>query len=225
MKPWHFVVSHLGLACIVALALVAWAGWHRPIPTSIIEKPILQVQPGQERIVPIVVGGQTVPQIVTAPSPSVRVITSPAQPVVVSTPSQRTAVEKQANLVVTFDLTRDCVHPDVQGPPDPTCGKPVDGHIELVQNGGGFVRVASPGQPIETGPITTQVNHVTPPAVHPWGVGVAAMGIADQTGFHGVAGPDVSYTRTFGALTFHAAAIADLRGDGIGGFASLNIQF
>ena len=225
MKPWHFVVSHLGLALIVALGIVAWTGWHRAIPTSIIEKPILQVQPGQERIVPIVVGGQTVPQIVTAPSPDVRVITSPAAPIVVSTHSQRTAVEKQANLVVTFDLTRDCIHPDTTAAPDPTCGTPVDGHIELVQNGGGFVRVASPGQQIETGPITTQVNHITPPAIHPWGVGIAAMGIADQAGFHGVAGPDVSYARQFGSLTFHATGVVDVRGNGVGVLASLNIQF
>lgn len=226
LKLWHLIVSHLGLALIAALSLAAWYGWHRPpVQTVPLTTKILQMQPGETKVVPVIVNGQTIPQTVTAPSPTVRVIVSPAAPVTV-TPAQRTAEEKQADIIVTFDLTRDCVHPDIAGIPDPTCGKPVDGHLELVQQGGGFVRLASPGQPVETGPITTQVNRVIPPApVRPWSFGMGAIGIADHSGFHGVVGPDLAYHRSLGFAELTAVAVADIHGSGVGGLAMLNIPF
>ena len=166
LKAWHLVVSHIGVVLIAGLGILAWTGWHREIPHQIITREVQTVKPGETKVVTVPVGGQDVRYVVTAPSPTVRVITAPAAPVVVQTPQQNAEVVRQANIVVTFDLTRDCVHPDVVGPPDPTCGKPVDGHIELVQNGAGFVRVTSPDDDLQTGPIQTQINNVQPPEKH-----------------------------------------------------------
>lgn len=161
MKWFHWLATHVALAIVIVSLGTAWYYAHKPVP-QIITHEVQTVVPGETRVVPVVVGGTTVPQVVTAPAPTVRVIVSPSAPVVV-TPNQQRQAEGQANLVVKFDITRDCVHPDTPNIPDPTCGKPVDGHIELVQNGAGFVRITTDSnEKITTGPITTQVNHVQP---------------------------------------------------------------
>ena len=160
LKAWHLIVSHVGLVLIAVLGFAAYTGWHRTIPPQIITREVQTVKPGETRIVTIPVAGQAVRYTVTAPSPTVRVITAPAAPVIVQTPQQAAAVERQANIVVQFDELRRCVHPETVGPPDPTCGKPVHPHVELVQNGAGFVRVASPEDDLQTGPIQTQLNRV-----------------------------------------------------------------
>lgn len=158
MKPIHWALTHLGVLLVGALVVVAWAGWHRPVVTQWLKPQVVNVPTGGQRDVStVIVPGVTVPQTVTAPTPTIRIITSPATPVVLN-PQQQQAAEQAANIVVKYDITYDCVHPDVQQAPDPTCGKPVDGHMLLVQDGAGFVRIANPGQPIVTGPIITQVK-------------------------------------------------------------------
>jgi hypothetical protein len=180
VRWWHFVASHAGIAALVLAVVLAWTGWHRSIPERIIERQVTQVQPGETKTIYVTVPGVNtqVPQIVTAPSPDVRIITSPAAPVVV-TPAQQRAAERQANLVMSFDEKRRCVHPDTTGAPDPTCGTPVHPHVELVQNGAGFVRLSSPDDDLQTGPITTRVNHVITARPKPWevraGIGVSSL--------------------------------------------------
>lgn len=176
LQWWHIVVSHLGLALIVALGLAAWWGWHRPpVTVPVVSKEVQQVPVGGTRPIIVTVPGipGSIPQVVTAPAPEVRIITTPQT--VTVTPSQQAAAEAKAPVVITVPLIRDCVHPDVQGPPDPTCGKPVDPSLTLVQSrSGGYVRLAGPSDTMQTGPVETRVNGVRPVARTPWEIRVAA---------------------------------------------------
>lgn len=169
-----WIFTHLTVALLVALTIIAWVGWHRP-PQIIqtVSKEVQQVPVGGEKAIVVTVPGigSSLPQVVTAPAPDVRVITAP--PVVV-TPQQQAAVESKAPVVITVPLLHDCVHPDTAGAPDPTCGKPADPTLTLVRAGDGYTVLHQPSDQLVTGPVQTRLNDVRPVARHPWEVRVGA---------------------------------------------------
>ncbi len=178
LRWWHFLASHAVIAALCLVSGLAWLGWHRaPEIRQVVSHEVQQVPVGATQPIVVTVPGVStiqVPQIVTAPAPDVRIITTPA-PVVV-TPAQQAAAEAKAPVVITVPLVHLCVHPDQVGLPDPTCGKSVDPDLTLVATpSGGYARLATTTDTLQTGPIATRVNGVAAATARkPWEVRVGA---------------------------------------------------
>lgn len=216
----QWIATHATAALLVALAIVAWFGWHQPAKVVQVPGAIQQVPVGQTRTVIMQLPGTVikVPEVVTAPSAGVRVITT--QPAVVTPEQQRSAVAA-APEHIQVTIRRICVHPEGQAP-DPTCGKPLSPDIDIVRNGGGASIVQTHDESVNTqlGLVTTTLHVPTSrPNPYTFRVGVAAT----TNGFGPAA--QVQYTRgplfAQGTLVYTGTSVTR----GFDGLLMVGIQF
>jgi len=177
VRPIHWVGTHLGAAAFAALIVLAYWGWHRPLPSTVVNHEIQTVLPGTTKTIVEQVPGSIIklPEVVTVPvnHPDVRVITV-EKPVVVPGP-EVTKIITQSPETVTIHIAKICIHGQV----NPDCGAPLSPDITAVRSGDGFKVVQDPteAQTTQVGPVTTTIK--VPPTASRWVFRVGAG--TDQT--------------------------------------------
>jgi len=167
MKVLEWLLKNDGVAvAFLAVVAIAWVGWHRTPPAGPPLAPqIIQVQPGQTKIVTVTVPGAPAAtpeqkQTVTSPVPGVHVIQQPAP--VPMTPAQEQQTIAKAPEHISVEVKAACVNGQVK----PDCG-PIagDGHIEIVRGDAGAIVIQTPEQAkaLTVGGVTTEIHSPPPP--------------------------------------------------------------